>query len=120
MGMTWAAYWNALMENHALLGAGLGLLIVGATFRWFEPLNEFLERAASWMMFREPEIRHPDSSVPGIATRKYAARLRAAGDEAGARRAEERAEDHRRRLIRYGRAMMVVGVVLFLLSVLLL
>ncbi len=113
--MTWADYWNALVENHALPVAGLVLLIVGATFRWFEPLNRFIELATSWMPLGKVE-RAP----PAIVTRAYAASLRAAGDEAAARRAEERAEDYQRRLIRYGRAMMVMGVVLFLLSVLLL
>jgi hypothetical protein len=113
MGMTWADYWKTLVEMDALPGAGLGLLIVGATFRWFEPLNRFIERAASWLRIGKDERRHV---APAVMTRAYAASLRAAGDEAAARRAEERAEDHRRRLIRYGRAMMVVGVVLFLLS----
>jgi hypothetical protein len=33
-----------------------------------------------------------------------------------ARRAEERAEDQRRRLIRYGRALMIVGATVFVQS----
>jgi hypothetical protein len=114
--MTWADYRNALVEIHALPVAGLGLLIVGATFRWFEPLNRFLELAASWMKVGKDESRH---GQPFAMTHAYAARMRAAGDEAAARRAEERAADHRRRLTRYGRAMMAAGIVVFLLSVLL-
>lgn len=91
--MTWADFWNALVEIHALPGAGLALLIIGALFRWFEPLNRFIELAASSMMIGKVQSRHP----PVVMTRADAASLRAAG-----------------------RAMMVVGVILFLLSVLLL
>jgi hypothetical protein len=118
--MNWADYWNALVDGDTFLGAGLALLIIGAIFRWFEPLNEFLERAASLVMAPPPLPRDDEGRrVEPIrfSTRAYAARLRAAGDEASARRAEERAEDHMRRLTRYGRAMMVAGVVLFLLGV---
>jgi hypothetical protein len=119
--MNWTDYWNALMENEAFPVAGLALLIIGAIFRWFEPLNELIERAASAIMTPPPFPRDDEGRhlAPLVSTRAYAARLRAAGDEAAARRAEQRAEDHRRRLTRYGRAMMVVGGVLFLLSVLL-
>ena len=117
--MTWAAYWNVLVESNAFPVAGLALLIVGAIFRWFEPLNEFVERAASLVMASPPLPRDHEGRRldPIVSTRAYAARLRAAGDEAAARRAEEQAEDHMRRLKRYGRAMMVAGVVLFLLGV---
>jgi hypothetical protein len=117
--MSWADYWNALVENNAFPVACLALLIVGAIFRWFEPLNEFVERAASLVMAPPPLPRDDEGRLlePIVSTRAYAARLRAAGDEAAAHRAEERAEDNLRRLTRYGRAMMVAGVVLFLLSV---
>jgi hypothetical protein len=117
--MTWADYWNALVESDAYPAAGLALLIIGAIFRWFEPLNEFVERAASLVIAPPPLPRDKEGRrrEPVVSTRAYAARLRAAGDEAAARRAEEQAEDHMRRLKRYGRAMMVAGVVLFLLSV---
>ena len=117
--MSWADYWDALVDGDTFLGAGLALLIIGAIFRWFEPLNEFLERAASLVMARPPLPRDDEGRrlEPIVSTRAYAARLRAAGDEASARRSEERAEDYMRRLTRYGRAMMVAGVVLFLLGV---
>jgi hypothetical protein len=117
--MTWADYWNALVEIDAFPVAGLALLIIGAIFRWFEPLNEFVERAASLVIAPPPLPRDKEGRrlEPIVSTRAYAARLRAAGDEAAARRVEERAEDDMRRLMRYGRAMMVAGVVLFLLSV---
>ena len=96
--MTWADFLNALMEIHALPTAGLSLLIIGAIFRWYEPLARLLGysretlKQAWWIKARTNEgIEDP-----------------------------HRVEDHLRRLSRYGRAMMVVGVVLFLLGALLL
>ena len=95
--MTWADFWNALMEIHAVPTAGLSLLIIGAIFRWYEPLARFLGysretlKEAWWIKARPSE---------GIEN-------------------QGRVEDHLRRLSRYGQAMMVVGVVLFLLSALL-
>ena len=111
--MTWADYWKTLVETDAFPVAGLALLIVGAIFRWHEPLSEFIERVAPRMMIPT----RPEPLEPIGSTRAYAAKLRAAGHEAAARREEERAEDRQRRLRRGGRAMMVAGVVLFILSV---
>ena len=80
------------------------LFIVGATFRWLKPLYQFLA-PMGW------------GRDPFAAARDWIAARRAAGDEAAARRAEERLQDQQQRLIRYGRAMMVVGAVIVALSV---
>jgi hypothetical protein len=105
--ITWADFRSALVEMHALPVAGLSLLIVGATFRWFEPLSRLLgyrreTPADAWWITPRPSEGSLDSSLE---------------DEAAARRREEILEDHLRRLADYGRMMMVVGIVLFLLSV---
>ena len=97
------------MEIHALPAAGLGLFTIGATLRWFEPLSRLLglpvqPQAEAWWI-----KAHPSEGIGDGA----------AGDEAAACRAKNRVEDQLRRLIRYGRAMIVVGVILFLLSALL-
>ena len=104
--MTWTDFWDALQRNGAFPSTGATLLVIGATFRWFEQVCQFLGRTG-W---------HPD---PFAAARDYTARLRATGDERTARGVEERLQDQRRRMSRYGRAMMIVGVVVFVLSVLL-
>jgi hypothetical protein len=104
--LTWTNFWDALQMNGAFLSAGITLLIIGATFRWFEHVCQFLG-LTSWGV------------DPFATTRDYVARHRAVGDERTARHAEERLQDQRRRLMRYGRAMMVVGVVTVVLSALL-
>ena len=104
--MTWTDFWDALQRNGAFPSAGFTLVVIGATFRWFEQLCHFLGRR-NW---------GPD---PFATTRDYVARLHAAGDERTARQVEERLQDQRRRMTRYGRAMMVVGGVIVVLSVLL-
>jgi len=101
----------ALAEEAARLDLGSGRtlraqLLIGATFRWFEQLCHFLSRR-NW------------GPNPFATTRDYVARLHAAGDERTARQVEERLQDQRRRMTRYGRAMMVVGGVIVVLSVLL-
>src|SRR5262245_2078566 len=88
--LNWTDFWDALEKNHAFLSAGLALIVIGATLRWFEQVYRFVGRS-------------PD---PFAATRDYVARLRAAGDESTARRVEERVQDQRRRMTRYGGAMM--------------
>jgi hypothetical protein len=105
--MTWAAFWNALQQNGALPSAALTLLVVGASFRWYEQLCHFLGRRG-WGL------------DPFVTTANHVAKLRAAGDEPTARRVEERIQDQRRRMTRCGQAMMVVGVVTMVLSLLLL
>lgn len=102
--MTWTDFWNALEQNRAFPSAGVALFIVGAIFRWFEPISRFLGRVD----------RHPD---PFAAARAWIAERRAAGDEAAAASAEARIRDQQERMVRYGRAMMVVGVVVVVLSV---
>jgi hypothetical protein len=97
---------DALQKNGALPSAGVTLLIIGATVRWFEQVCQFLGRM-NWGI------------DPFAATRDYVARHRAMGDEPTARHAEERVQDHRRRLMRYGRAMMFAGAAIVVLSVLL-
>jgi hypothetical protein len=99
-------FWDALERNHAFPSAGAALFIVGATFRWFEPISRFLGRVGLG----------PD---PFAAARARILERRAAGDEVGARRAEERIRDQQERLTRYGRAMMIVGAVIVALSLLL-
>jgi hypothetical protein len=104
--VTWTDFWDALQRNGAFPSAGFTLLIIGATFRWIEQVCQFLRRTG-WGI------------DPFATTRDYIARHRAIGDERTARQAEERLRDQRRRLMRYGRAMMVVGVVVVVLSALL-
>jgi hypothetical protein len=98
--------WDALEKNRAVPSAGAALFIVGAMFRWFEPIWRFLGRMGLG----------PD---PSAATRAWILERRAAGDEVAARRAEERIRDQQERLMRYGRAMMIVGAVIVALSLLL-
>jgi len=94
--VTWPSFWNALVHNGAIPAAGIALLIVGATVRWFEPLCRFLGRLSSGF-------------DPFRGTLAYTATLRADGDEQGASRAEERLRDQRRRLERCGRLMLLAG-----------
>ncbi len=105
MGVSWTDYWEALQTNRAFPVAGLTLFIFGATFRWFEPLS----RVAGF----------GTRSDPFASGRNWIAERRAAGDDAAARQAEERLRDQQMRLTRYGRAMMIIGVVIVALSVLL-
>jgi hypothetical protein len=98
--------WDALEKNRAVPSAGAALFIVGAMFRWFEPISRFL-------------VRMSLGSDPFATARASILERRAAGDEVAARRAEERIRDQQERLIRYGRAMMIVGAVIVALSLLL-
>ena len=106
--MTWADYSNALVGNGALPATGLALLVLGATFRWYEPLARLLGLLPGT----------PERAWGGRASRNTGFEQRAAGDGSVTARAEARVEDQRRRLIRYGRAMMLAGVGLLLLSLL--
>ena len=103
MGLRWTDFWDALQGNGAFPMAGIALLIIGAAFRWFEPLSRVLGI--------------DKSSGPFAVAHDWIAERRAAGDEAAARRAEARLSDQHERLTRYGRAMMVVGAVIVALSV---
>ena len=75
--VTWTDFWDALQRNGAFPSAGFTLLIIGATFRWFEQVCQFLRRTG-WGI------------DPFATTRDYIARHRAIGDERTARQAEER------------------------------
>ena len=101
--MTFADFWGALQRNHAIPSAGLALVIVGATVYWLEPISRFLGRA----------------SDPFAASRNRIAERRALGDEAEARRVEERMQDQQERMVRYGRVMMIAGALVVILNVLL-
>ena len=96
--LNWNDFWDALEQNHAFPSAGLTLLVLGAAFHWFEPLTRLLGR---------------------VDARDWIAERRAAGDEAAARRAEERIRDQQARMTRYAHVMMVAGAIIVALSVLL-
>lgn len=103
--MTWMDFWDALERNRALPSAGVALLTFAATFRWLEPCSDSSNAPLG-------------GTDPFAAALDWIARLRAAGDEAAARRAENRLRDERRRLVRYGQAMMIVGALIVVLSLL--
>jgi uncharacterized protein YjeT (DUF2065 family) len=94
------------LHRNALPSIGMTLVIIGATFRWFESASRFLTRLE----------RRTD---PFSRTRAHVAHLRESGNHAQARLAEEPVHDQLRRMRRYGGAMMIVGVAIVFVSALL-